>query len=108
MTEQGQDVRIPVDVAADLVAGHIHILWSQVVNEDDPDLRGCCKRCCAPCHALAQLLDLGLLDDLYQVHHNATGGQSAVWDENRMEIDRAWFAGAWRDDLGCHEENQDA
>lgn len=106
MSERGQDVRIPTDVAADLVAGHVHTLWSQVVN--DEDMRGCCKRCCAPCHALAELLDLGLLDDLYEIYHRTTGGQSDVWDEDRQEIDRVWFADAWRDDLGCHERISDA
>jgi hypothetical protein len=107
MRERGQDVRIPTDVAADLVAGHLHTLWNQVVN--DEDMRGCCKRCCAPCHALSELLDMGLLDDLYEVYLSYSGGRdSDVWDDEKGEIDRAWFANAWRDDLGCHERGTNA
>lgn len=97
--QKGQDVRIPVDVVADLVAGHLHTLRNQVL---DKDMRGCCKRCCAPCHALAELLDTGLLDDLYEAYYRASGDRSDVWDEGRQEINRTWFANAWRDDLGCH------
>jgi hypothetical protein len=96
---RAQEVCIPVEVASDLVAGHVHHLWNQVVNDD---LRGCCKRCCAPCNALSQLLELGLLDDLYEIYHGASGGDSEVWDDQRGEIDRRWFDRAWSQDLGCH------
>lgn len=104
MSERGQDIRLPVDVVADLVAGHVNILWSQVVN----DVCGCCTVCCMPCNALHQLLEMDLLDELYQVHHRRSGGESAVWDEKRSQIDRSWLDRAWTGDRFCHEESKDA
>lgn len=97
---------MPLSVAADLVAGHVDTLWNQVVN--DEDMHGCCPRCCAPCHALRELLKLGQLDFLYGQYMQVSGGESSVWDTGKQQIDRSWFAGAWRNDLGCHEEQADA
>jgi hypothetical protein len=98
----GQEVRLPLEVAADLVAGHVDILWNQVFNE--VGMEGCCNRCCAPCSALSQLLDLGLLDELYRFYHRSYGGQSLVWDEEKNQIDREWLDRAWPGNLGCHSD----
>lgn len=97
----GVNIAMPLSVTARLVAGHVNILWNQWANED---LAGCCPKCCAPCSALKELLDLGLLDRLYGVYVEETDAKdSAVWDDAMHEIGRGWLLSAWSADLDCHD-----
>jgi hypothetical protein len=93
---------MPTLTAARLVAGHVDLLWGQWVNESE----GCCAHCCAPCAALKDLMDCGLLDDLYRAYMNsASAGLIAVWDYDKDEINRRWLLDAWRSgSADCNHE----
>lgn len=93
-------VNLPELPAAMLVAGHLHHLW-MAVQDDDPDLAGCCKVCCGPCWALHQLLDTGQLDALMRIYVEHTGGEDGTWDAANGRVDRGLLERAWSVRLGC-------
>ena len=85
---------MPTLVAAQLVAGHVDLLWSQWAN--DIEQAGCCTSCCAPCAALYELKCLGLLDGLYKAYLDSAGGDlSAAWDYDKDQVNRVWLLQAW-------------
>jgi hypothetical protein len=90
-------VLLPVDVAADLIAGHVDLLWNSWAN--DSERPGCCVECCAPCHALKELLDLGLLDELYGHYIRKAGAGTetgwSTWDPEKHQVGRRWLYEAW-------------
>lgn len=94
-----QQTTMPTLTAARLVAGHVDNLWSQWVNEREP----CCPQCCAPCAALHDLMECGLLDRLYLAYLDSVGGRlSATWDYDKGEINRVWLLEAWKPgSVGC-------
>lgn len=95
---------LPTDAAAGLVAGHVDQLWQQWAN--DTEMPGCCPVCCAPCHALKQLLELGLLDELYGVYADHVGGELSTWDPKQRMVRRDWLEQAWSVDRGgCHQDD---
>lgn len=63
-------------------------LWEAT---EDPELGGCCPRCCGACAALARLADAGHLDALASLHPDVE------WMNRRtMQVDRTWLCSAWR------------
>lgn len=95
-----ESLSLPMEVIADLVAGHMSTLWQATESEDPFDPKGCCPECCSPCHAVKWLRDHGLLDMIYADHVNRTGS-TFIWDDSRMWVDRKWLAAAWSVDMGC-------
>ncbi len=97
-----------------LVHSALNSLWgsSRQAAPDDlavgderwDDYQGCCPRCCGPCSVLRELLGEGQLDRLVRAW--PAHQQSAWWDEDRQEVDRAWLRGAWAkaDQQGCHSD----
>lgn len=81
-------------------------LWqdSPDARPNDPEQRGCCPKCCAPCGEIDDLRRDGKLDDWVQLWPHELHDM-AWWDPARGMVDRNWLARAWRnaDALGCHE-----
>jgi hypothetical protein len=103
----GELMLVEIDILADLVAGHLHTLWQQTIADGPEDERGCCPDCCAPCHALRELHRRGRLDGLYRYYMDISDGKraSALWDQERNQLDRAWFDKAWgRMDCGMSHD----
>jgi hypothetical protein len=94
---------MPTQIAAWLVAGHVDQLWQQWANETDPDMRGCCNRCCGPCAAMKELYDRGELDALYGAYVGRVGGDMETWDAEKRQVGREWLHEAWSVDPGCHD-----
>ena len=93
-------VSMPTLVAARLVAGHVDLLWQAWANGPD-DARGCCPVCCGPCSALKDLLDAGLLDELYGTYVDQGFGEMETWDAEKRQVGRKWLLEAWAVDMGC-------
>lgn len=97
-----ETLALPMSILAPLVAGHVNILWDQTVNQEEEDA-GCCQVCCAPCRALADLIQMDVLDSIYAAYLDQSGGRdSAVWDRKNNQIDRNWLSKAWPSDFECH------
>lgn len=90
-------VILPADLAADLVAGHVDMLWNSWAN--DSKRPGCCVECCAPCHALKELLDMNRLDELYghYIRRAGSGVETgwSTWDPVKHQVGRRWLYEAW-------------
>lgn len=93
-------VVLPIEVVADLVAGHLTHVWSATESDDPLDPKGCCPVCCAPCHALKWLLDHDWLDTIYAEHISRTG-PTFIWDGEKVQVDRKWLNAAWSVRMGC-------
>jgi hypothetical protein len=81
---------MPTIVAAQLVAGHVDILWDEWAAG-----RGCCPECCASCGALRDLLESGQLDELYGYYLNHDNGENSAWDNEMHQVGRQWLTEAW-------------
>jgi len=77
-----------------------HALTQVWEIDQHPDGDGCCPQCCAPCAALKQLLDAGLLDDLLRPRMQPCGSDER-WDYTADRVDRAILARVWRM-TSCH------
>jgi hypothetical protein len=85
-----------MDVTVD--TEHLGPLVGYALNMIDP--AGCCPRCCAPCWALAELLQRGQLDTIAAAYIDGAGSGTWVWwDGDR--VDRTWLGHAWRR-TDCH------
>lgn len=98
------ETTMPTHVAAWLVAGHVDNLWQQWAN--DEEVPGCCPQCCGPCAGLKELLDLGLLDELYGAYVDQFGGYMLTWDAAKRQVGRDWLLAAWSVDRGCHDQHE--
>ncbi len=96
------DITIDAKVAAMLAIGAIN----RLVN--DPDVDGCCLRCCGECWALSTLLADGKLNDI--VNHNGEALGYSWWigafpvDAGGVDIGR--LAYMWRPDFCPNHEGE--
>ena len=73
-------------------------LTHHALNELFVDDEGCCPECCAPCHALKDLDDEGVLDSVVRLWAEYDDGTPTLtnhswWKEDK--VDREWMYGQW-------------
>lgn len=92
-------VQISQRAIAYLTAGALNHLWSMWATDER-----CCTTCCVPCIALKELLDKGLLDELYGVYMDACdSGHDETWDAENKKVRRDWLDQVWSGPRACHE-----
>lgn len=67
---------------------------------DDPEVQGCCPKCCAPCDALQILDNEGILDQVVQLWDTFDDGTPVLRPNSPnwwtgSAVDREWLHAAW-------------
>jgi hypothetical protein len=87
-----------------LLNENVDVDGARINGVDMDDYRGCCTKCCGPCHSLFTLLKTSQLDIWVRFWPEDLLGTS-WWNAEKGVVDRAWLDRAWanEDRLGCHE-----